>query len=843
MVMAALIASAASPVPSPAVRPAAATQSDQAAGGPLVAAMAKITKSATPTLADWQKLVDSKPKGVDFKKVCPMGPGNFVMALCQDPQNRVYVGTEGDGLWRFDSTLPLTEQWKHFTRASTGGPPETNGATIESGNFLGDDYIYALTCDNLGRIWAGHLNHGVSVFNGQSWKNYNVLEGPLGERLFAITTCPTDGDIWMATSSGLARYSLKKDTWSYFTRAEGLSSDQANTIAFAKDGTLFLGTQCDGINIADAKDDYKTWRAVHASKSFQDRVPFVPKGDGLPTDLINQIIVAKDGTVYAATTTGLAWSKTNGASWHFVRGRDWVAKVKGQYGGTPKGWTEPKDTPGILPEDFVTTLAEGDANTLYIGTRKEGYALLTPAMLNAGAALADNATTKDHLFISVILPPMNTLSSPIFGLYDGGLVAIGTKASSSKPAAATQPALPIAALPHGAGVLSDTDQKKFAARLTATSPQKTEDKGWITLDQDWTTQGQWLGRYGRNGAVLCAFLRPQDYVAGLHPPVYRRYIGAHCNPDDSLRHWITWEYTTDARSLEFPVTALETFVNEGSTTWQQNRRQADWDDHGEVYADSFDGPHIYCDIHVETAPQIVSLYFVNKDGHTGPTRYRDYLLRILPGVKPSDFSSRTASANEEARLRSQSPLVSVRIQNFWNGYYSRFLVTKPGWYTVEVNRNYSLNATLAGIFLDPLLASNDSNVPHPDKSQSTVPTEDIDPLLLIEPAKPKTFLDSDLFSLAVYSMPSAPRREVIMKAVRLEYGSQSYDARTQLQEAAYQLHLFPLWEAGVETNQHLRTDRQHELIRDHLRGLNWMNIQQVTEHEQQAEKFFLKESP
>ena len=179
-----------------------------AADPAIAAAMAKITKSPTPTLADWQKLVESKPKGIDLKKLCPIGPGNFIMSLCQDSQGRLFVGTEGDGLWEFDATLSLAEQWHHFTRANTGGPPEPNGATIESGNFLGDDYIYALTCDKLGRIFCGHLNHGISVYNGQSWKNFNVLEGPLGERIFALATCPTDGDVWMATSAGLARYSL-----------------------------------------------------------------------------------------------------------------------------------------------------------------------------------------------------------------------------------------------------------------------------------------------------------------------------------------------------------------------------------------------------------------------------------------------------------------------------------------------------------------------------------------------------------------------------------------------------------------------------------------------------------
>jgi ligand-binding sensor domain-containing protein len=50
------------------------------------------------------------------------------------------------------------------------------------------------------------LNHGVSVYDGETWKNYGVIEGPIGERIFAIAVCPADGDVWIATSAGLTRY-------------------------------------------------------------------------------------------------------------------------------------------------------------------------------------------------------------------------------------------------------------------------------------------------------------------------------------------------------------------------------------------------------------------------------------------------------------------------------------------------------------------------------------------------------------------------------------------------------------------------------------------------------------
>jgi ligand-binding sensor domain-containing protein len=65
---------------------------------------------------------------------------------------------------------------------------------------FGTDNAHAITCDALGRVWVGHLNHGVSVFNGLTWRNYDVPDGPRGERVFAMTTSPIDGAVRIATS-------------------------------------------------------------------------------------------------------------------------------------------------------------------------------------------------------------------------------------------------------------------------------------------------------------------------------------------------------------------------------------------------------------------------------------------------------------------------------------------------------------------------------------------------------------------------------------------------------------------------------------------------------------------
>ena len=99
--------------------------------------------------------------------------------------------------------------------------------------------VYALEVDQEGRIWAGHLNHGVSVFNGEKWRNYGLMDGPLGDRVFAI-----------AVSPAMAMFGSRR-TWAWpatrrhggigiITRGPpGLPSDQVQATRFNEDGELF----------------------------------------------------------------------------------------------------------------------------------------------------------------------------------------------------------------------------------------------------------------------------------------------------------------------------------------------------------------------------------------------------------------------------------------------------------------------------------------------------------------------------------------------------------------------------------------------------------------------------
>lgn len=653
---------------------------------------------ATGTVTSTQRFARSQEIAPSSSSSASTVLSAWIMGLTTDGHS-LFMATEDRGVW----SVPL----------GTKSGESASAYTIADG--LGDNHIYAVACDKLGRIWAGHLNHGVSVgvptSNGMRWQNYNVLDGALGERIFAIKINPADGDVWIATSRGLTRYSMKQDTWTYYTRADGLPSNQIQAMAFAKDGTLYAGTQCDGLTICtperstsnaqvstsnqriepdEGRLEYKTWRVVPGAK----QMPMLPSGEGLPSNLINDVLVARDGTIWVATTTGLAWTKDKGQAWKYVRGRDWAAKVKSRYDTLPGGWM---DTPGgILAEDYVTCLAE-DPSTgrLYVGYRQEGCGTFDPASMQAVPIVTG-------LYASSILCLPNRVT--LLGAYGDGLVDLqGRKevrlgkvtSGTMEPLKRAQPTI-VSGLPSPAKSPTLSELNAMLTEIDTVKPVPEDKQPMVVaLDDDWKTQGDWLGRYGRYWACLADFCHPYDYLWGAGERKFSFFarIGPNHAPDDVLRAWTHALKTDDARCLEMPAVYLESEIKQGRAAWDQPRRAAQWDDHGEGYPMTMDGPHVYCSLWVPPGTFYLSLYAVNLDGNVSRNRYRDFRISLRPHNPRQPLI-------EVAGFREQPELAHSRVRDFYCGVWKCFLTHGPALLTIEVNRNYSFNTDVQAVMLD-----------------------------------------------------------------------------------------------------------------------------------------------
>ena len=518
----------------------------------------------------------------------------------------------------------------------------------------------------------------MSVHNGESWRNYGVLDGPLGERVFDIAAdprpSPDGGDVWIAGSRGLARYHLEEDRWSYLTRADGLPSDQVEALAFAPDGTLYAGTQCDGLSIARPADDYATWETTTAPRA--DRIETEPVGAGLPSDQFNDLLVHSGGTVYAATVRGLARSTDGGASWSYTRGRDYADKVKRRFEGPPPRW-QPVNKEAmrrLLPEDYVTTLAEAPDGKLWIGFRQHGLMAFDPA---TGATEEVRAKGSDlpEDFVTGLVPMAGEAWA---GTYGGGVVRLETASPSAEMALPldqlTAATLDLPPNPSPATPPNEERLEALTDRLAALSEELPEQ--WsVHIGEDWQTKGDWVGRLGRQHTVLCAMGAPLD-----HHLYYSQdfkvtpQIGPHTRGEDRLRRWVHRLRWDDRRVLYDPTLGY--------------RRQASWDDHAEAYPMSFEGPDVWVSIEVPAGLHRVTLYFFNKDGHHGRNRYRDYLLEVKPHVPSLEAADKKPS------------LAIARVREFWGGTHELFAVKGPSSYLVKIGCNDSFNTVVSGVFVD-----------------------------------------------------------------------------------------------------------------------------------------------
>ena len=622
------------------------------------------------------------------------------MAMANDAAGNIWLGTEDRGLFRVD---PNDGKWKQF-KAKDG---------------VADDNVYAVAVDKLGRVWCGTLNHGVSVFNGKEWRNYGIEDGPFGERVFDIQCSPTDGDIWMATSAGLARYRLASDTWSYVTRLDGLPSDQVQSLAFNTQGDLFAGLQCGGIAIARAAELHRKWTLCAAPWYFNEGqtapYPLAPRGAGLPSNLINDVLVARDGSVWVATCAGLARSRDNGRSWEFLRGRNYADRVKGMFGGAPKDWKPPSKEAQekLLPEDYVTSLAEAPDGTLWLGFREKGLAALDSKTLEIRQRIkgGKNEALPDGYINSLLTLPDGSL---LAGGYGSGLLFISPPSVTNiSPSSITSAAIPhkptsinhanFPPLPKPAAPPTDEILQKWIAYLQSLKTSLPTPSA-VYFGEDWATQGDWVERYGRRYAMLCAMNSPWSNHAISFDQDYRvtGFLGPHYRPDDGLRHWVHWiEANNNPRVLYTPVVAL--------------RRQAEWDDHGEAYPRTFDGPDIWSVVAAPKGSHKISLYFYNKDGESGNNRLRDYLIEIRRYVSklPPDVVVGRSHPEEyglpkDCRSQDLIPalplpvLARARVNDFRGGVYKSFAVQGPGPFYVRIARNGSHNAIVSAVLVDKL---------------------------------------------------------------------------------------------------------------------------------------------
>jgi ligand-binding sensor domain-containing protein/signal transduction histidine kinase len=207
-------------------------------------------------------------------------PGNYVRCLLVDSQGRLWLGTQGNGLARYQ---PESDDFDIFL---TG-----KGA-------LSNLNINALADDGAGGIWVGNdggLDHIQA--NGKITQFHHEASNPASLPANAIFTLlrDRDGQLWVGTNQGLVRRSAGGERG--FARiavdngpAGGVSG--IRSLMQGSDGRIWIGTANDGVFVFSPQQSGPTPQALRALGGY---------GQRLTQSLVYSMIEASPGQIWMGT--------------------------------------------------------------------------------------------------------------------------------------------------------------------------------------------------------------------------------------------------------------------------------------------------------------------------------------------------------------------------------------------------------------------------------------------------------------------------------------------------------------------------------------------------------------
>lgn len=251
-----------------------------------------------------------------FKIFDPIAPQKDVKRkiVYQDNEGNYWLGTEGDGLYKFKKSIISMIDEKDgldngkmlsFTKLSDGtilfstncgGIFEwKNGRASKSTlhSYYESACNWSVFQDSDDRIWVGGAVPFVTEALDKPGKELGAEQGYNGFGVFAITE-DSEGNRWVASSNGLYVFNNEDVVTEVYTVSDGLYYDHASSLYEDKDGVMWVGTK-GGLNtIKNGKvtkirllkygeqDVSEPWvRAIHRDKDERGGMWFGTYGNGL----------------------------------------------------------------------------------------------------------------------------------------------------------------------------------------------------------------------------------------------------------------------------------------------------------------------------------------------------------------------------------------------------------------------------------------------------------------------------------------------------------------------------------------------------------------------------------
>ncbi len=223
-----------------------------------------------------------------FKKYIndPRDPGslsnNTIKAIFNDRKGRIWIGLYQGGLELF---IPSTGKFKHY-------PPGRNG--------LSQGYLSSISEDDQGRLLLGTSSKGLNIFDHEK-ESFQVIDDQPGHGLKLSSSYirfayqDTKKNLWVGTPRGLNFLPPGANHFSVFSKDDktkgSLKSSQITCIWEDRLGHIWVGTMRGGLSLYHPD-----------SKSFSTYT----RAQGLASDNIIDVLDDNDGNLWISTDRGLS---------------------------------------------------------------------------------------------------------------------------------------------------------------------------------------------------------------------------------------------------------------------------------------------------------------------------------------------------------------------------------------------------------------------------------------------------------------------------------------------------------------------------------------------------------
>ena len=192
--------------------------------------------------------------------------GWSVREIIEDKNHNVWIGTKGEGLWKYDQEKNKFTVFTHDPQKNSISGNQIfaihedknnvfwiathanglNKYNPETGKFKvyrfspesRTNQLLCITSSNSSTLWMGTVQNGLIQFdtNTERFKNYTTKDGLCDNHVKGILVDEKE-NLWISTNNGLSNFNPQTETFHNYTKEDGIQGNEFNILSYFKSST------------------------------------------------------------------------------------------------------------------------------------------------------------------------------------------------------------------------------------------------------------------------------------------------------------------------------------------------------------------------------------------------------------------------------------------------------------------------------------------------------------------------------------------------------------------------------------------------------------------------------